>query len=76
MSASLGISPRTCAQKRAYRTKREAKAAIVSVLTSCGGRAMNAFRCEHCGAWHIGHRPSPRPATQPEPAPAAGGDQP
>lgn len=68
MSASVGLSPKTCAQKRPYRTKREAKAAIVSVLTNSGGRAMNAFRCEHCRAWHIGHRPPPR-------RPSSGGDQ-
>lgn len=58
MTASLGLSPETCARKRRYRTKREAKQAIVSTLTSAGGRAMNAFRCEHCGDWHIGHRPA------------------
>lgn len=58
MSASVGISPATCARKRRYRTKREAKEAIAAVLTSKGGRAMNPFRCEHCGAWHIGHRPA------------------
>lgn len=58
MSASIGISPEACARKRSYRTKAEAKQAIVSTLTSSGGRAMNAFRCEHCGTWHIGHRPA------------------
>lgn len=59
MSANLGLSPRTCAQKRPYWTKREAKEAIVAVQTRAGGRALNAFRCR-CGAWHIGHRPPRR----------------
>lgn len=58
MSASIGIQPATCARKRPYATKREAKTAIAAVLTHKGGRAMNAFRCEVCGAWHIGHRPA------------------
>ena len=58
MSASFGVDPETCARKRRYPTKRGAKAAIVSVLTNNGGRQMHPYRCEHCGNWHIGHRPA------------------
>lgn len=58
MTASIGISPETCARKRQYVTKAEAKRAMAEVNARAGGRAMNAFRCEHCGTWHIGHRPA------------------
>lgn len=56
MSMNLGTKVETCRRKRAYRTKRRAKWALRQVQAR-GGGALNAYRCEHCGAWHVGHRP-------------------
>ena len=57
MSQNLGTHLSTCERKRPYGSKREAKVAIEQVQARKGGGALNAYRCEHCGRWHIGHRP-------------------
>ena len=57
MSQNHGTTRATCERKRPYRSKREAKEAIAEVQARKGGGALNAYRCEHCARWHIGHRP-------------------
>lgn len=44
-----------CAGKIPHRRSREAKDAAIHTMTS-GGRALMAYHCAWCGAWHCGHR--------------------
>lgn len=44
-----------CAGKRPYVTKDEAKRAAKRSEASFG--RMHAYRCAHCGDYHIGHKP-------------------
>lgn len=46
---------RGCTGKRTY-TKTEAKRAI-NRMHGPVRHGMGCYRCEHCGAWHIGHKP-------------------
>lgn len=57
MTAPAHISVAGCARKVRYITKARAKAHLRWGQASHGGPAMNAFRCPHCGWWHVGHRP-------------------
>lgn len=46
---------RSCAGKKAYPTKRLAKAAAVAARRERFGRYVS-YKCKHCGANHIGHK--------------------
>ena len=50
-----------CKGKRPYSRKRDVKRAIKSAeRTSLRVGRMSAYRCPHCGAWHMGHSPAPK----------------
>ena len=56
MPVSLGTSMEySCTGKRNYSRRGAKRAAEQS--QSRGGRAMEHYRCSHCGWYHIGHRP-------------------
>lgn len=45
--------------KRAFTSKREAKAALATVTRHGANRdrtPQQAYRCHVCGGWHLGHR--------------------
>jgi hypothetical protein len=45
-------NPLTCQKKKAYQTKKEAKA-IAKIVRK---KALEAYLCDCCGFWHIGHK--------------------
>jgi group I intron endonuclease len=57
----------------ARRAERQAKIDATAVQATFDFD-QSEFRCEHCGGWHIGHRPSPRRphASPPRPVQSAG----
>ena len=58
MSSKRRIRRKECEGKRRYATQGEAHAAMLAAQKSAtGGRYIDAYQCEHCGGWHIGHRP-------------------
>lgn len=58
------FSPTTqCEGKKRYRTKREAKNAARHAERAIG--RTTAYRCPHCGAFHIGHEPAWKQAQRP-----------
>lgn len=56
---TVWFSPRSqCDGKIRYLRRVWAKQAIVAMAaTGCHVTGMSAYRCEHCGFFHIGHRP-------------------
>jgi hypothetical protein len=44
-----------CGNKRAYRSKSDAKQAEARIRTSAGGPKGSAYRCSYCNSFHIGH---------------------
>lgn len=54
-SACTRINDGRLVQKQRYRTSRIAKRAARRVQAEIGGRALKAYRCTRCEAWHIGH---------------------
>lgn len=46
---------RECGNKRAYRSKSDAKQAEGRIRTAAGGAKGNAYRCSYCSSFHIGH---------------------
>jgi NAD-dependent SIR2 family protein deacetylase len=53
---------RQCAGKYTYRTKNEAKVAARRTMPLHG--KMRAYRCPHCGSFHLGHSPEQRAVQQ------------
>lgn len=47
---------RQCHGKRGYRTKAYAKLRIRRMRWVEERESLHAYRCVHCGAFHIGHR--------------------
>lgn len=56
MSVGYGDKARGCDRKAQYPSARSAKVAARRMMTLVGGRAMEAYRCPHCGWHHVGHR--------------------
>lgn len=47
-----------CNGKRTYLLKAQAKRAVVKMKASgCSGK-LNAYRCPHCGWYHVGKNPA------------------
>lgn len=52
---------RECGTKIPHRSRGAALKQIRSLIQAgTNGRAMQAYRCPHCGAWHVGHRKNRR----------------
>lgn len=54
----VGPKERQCDGKSRFSTKSEAKASWKRVRTKYGkttGGKLYAYRCVHCGYWHLGH---------------------
>jgi hypothetical protein len=52
------VPPRWCASAKFRYTSRHVARAEVRHLRSDGdprGAALNVYRCESCGDWHVGH---------------------
>lgn len=47
---------RGCTRKRAYETRKEARAVVARHMRQ--GDVVDAYQCRWCGRWHVGH-PSP-----------------
>ncbi len=58
MSAHRFSPAAQCGSKRQLRSKAQAKSAIRGVERHYGVR-LDCYRCEWCGFWHLGHKPSP-----------------
>lgn len=60
MSSTIRYSYETqCKDKRQYRRRRDAKAALaryVEPRTTDKGR-LGMYKCPHCDTWHLGHSP-------------------
>jgi hypothetical protein len=50
-----------CAGKIAHTSKAAATKAVPGTRAITPGRPdkVEAYRCDFCGAWHVGHRPGP-----------------
>lgn len=50
---------RGCEGKQANQTREDALAQLASLVKRRGALSSRyqAYKCSHCGAWHIGHRP-------------------
>lgn len=55
---SRPTAERSCHGKRQLGSKQEAKRVIKAMVSSKGGsrKVLNAYECEHCGFWHVGHK--------------------
>ena len=53
----VGAPEHQCWGKRTYLKSSDAKLAARHAMTMHGGSKMCAYRCEHCGRFHIGHKP-------------------
>ena len=52
-----------CSGKRAYTRKPLAKKAAVQAM-SCGGHALDVYRCTFCLQWHLGSKKRPQTRQQ------------
>lgn len=57
MSSKRHLRRIKCERKIRYRTAAQAKSANRRFV-DMGGDWLNAFPCDHCSGWHLGHRPS------------------
>ena len=58
MASKRRLRRKECEGKRRYPTQGDAFAAAkVARVRADGGQYIDAYQCEHCGGWHIGHRP-------------------
>lgn len=53
-ATAYGSRQTSCAGKRQYARGREARKAA-RVTQSFGGGRMEAYRCQWCDWWHVGH---------------------
>lgn len=58
MSSKRAIRRRSCDGKIRHADQREALDHIAGLNRRKGFQgSMNAYRCDFCGGWHVGHRP-------------------
>ena len=58
MSSKRRLRRKECEGKRRFATQGEAHTAVQAAQKSAtGGRYIDAYQCEHCAGWHIGHKP-------------------
>jgi len=46
----------SCGRKKNYATKNDARSMCGIRKKTHGIKGLNAYKCPHCGAWHIGHK--------------------
>lgn len=57
MSSKRHIRRNQCGHKARHPDEQGARIAIFKLAQAYGGKLglMRAYKCPHCGAWHIGH---------------------
>ncbi|MFV0678969.1 hypothetical protein [Ottowia sp.] len=57
MSSKRRIRRNQCGRKARHPSEAGAKVAIAKLRRAYGGAIgyLNAYKCPHCGAWHVGH---------------------
>lgn len=50
-----------CGTKQQHPTRQAAREHLWSLeRRGAAGWRMSVYKCQHCGAWHVGHRPKPK----------------
>ena len=47
---------RQCEGKVRYEHRREAEIEVRRLYREWRAQRLHAYRCDHCGAWHVGHK--------------------
>lgn len=56
-----GPKARECGTKQQHPTQAEALAHWSALVRGGSSRKrLTVYRCRHCRAWHVGHKPKPR----------------
>jgi hypothetical protein len=55
---------RACSGKKTHRTRAAAVTAMRAQIAR-GARRLNAYKCMHCGRYHVGHLPYDPPEPTP-----------
>lgn len=54
MASKRAVRRRTCERKRHHATREDA---LLAKFHTTNGHELDAYRCQFCGLWVLGHRP-------------------